>query len=248
MRQRQRNNAPLSQARRILLLLRCLSIFGLLLLGGAATAQTVQPVIVEYQGKASGKFELSNHTLTPMAVVLEPKSFSITPDGNGVYRELDPDIHLELSAMSFRLDPGQTYYVFYKARADKLPAWFTVYAVFSSLKHDTGIDVRVLLPHTVYLYQKQRLDKEDIALSRAVYSGQAKEVTCDLHNTSPDLGRVQQIRVIGGHTSATAAGFPMLPGDSRHVELKWEGATPPQKLEVEFQHFTLQQTLTAGDK
>ena len=230
------------------MLLRSIFTVAFLFIGSAALAQTVQPVIVEYQGKASGKFELSNHTLTPMAVVLEPKSFSITPDGNGVYRALDPNIHLELSAMSFRLDPGQTYYVFYKARADKLPAWFTVYAVFSSLHHSTGIDVRVLLPHTVYLYQKQRLTKGDIAVSHATYSGQAKEVSCDLQNTSPDLGRVQQIRVIGGHVSDTGAGFPMLPGDSRHVELKWDGAEPPQKLEVEFKHFTLQQTLTAGDK
>lgn len=218
----------------------------LLLLGLArysASAQTVQPVIVEYQGKASGKFELVNRTLTPMAVVLEPRSFSIDPSGNGVFRPLDPGIHLELSAMSMRLEPGQSYYVFYKARADKLPAWFTIYAVFSSLHPSPGLDVRILLPHTVYLYQKQRLNREDIQLSQARYSAATKKIVCDLQNISPDLGRVQQIRVTGGHGSATAAGFPMLPGDSRHVEVSWDGAEPPRELQVEFKHFTLEQSL-----
>jgi hypothetical protein len=212
----------------------------------------VEPVIVEYQGKASGKFALVNRTLTPMAVVLEPRSFSISPSGNGVFRPLDPGIHLELSAMSMRLEPGQTYYVFYKARADRLPAWFTIYAVFSSLHPSPGLDVRILLPHTVYLYQKQRLNRQDIQLTQATYSAATKKIVCDLQNISPDLGRVQQIRVTGGHGSATAAGFPMLPGDSRHVEVTWDGAEPPRELQVEFKHFTLEQSLepspAPGDK
>jgi hypothetical protein len=100
----------------------------------------------EYQLKADGKFALTNGTLTPMIVVLEPKSFSITPDGQGVFRSLDRAIHVELSAMSARLEPGQTYYVFYKAHADQLPAWFTVYSTFSSLQHHPGLDVRIMLP------------------------------------------------------------------------------------------------------
>jgi hypothetical protein len=54
-----------------------------MLLGSSAFGQTVQPVISEYQMKADGKFALTNGTLTPMVVVLEPKSFSITPDGQG---------------------------------------------------------------------------------------------------------------------------------------------------------------------
>ncbi len=97
----------------------CLRVFlGSLLLCGSLTAQTVQPVIVEYKGKADGKLAVTNNTLQAMVVVLEPKSFSITTEGKGIFRTLDPGIHLELSAMSFRLQPKQTYYVFYKATAD----------------------------------------------------------------------------------------------------------------------------------
>jgi hypothetical protein len=79
-----------------------------------------------------------------LVVLLEPKSFSITPDGQGVFRPLDHDIHVDLSAMSAPLEPGQTYYVFYKAHADHLPAWFTVYSTFSPLQHGPGMDVRIM--------------------------------------------------------------------------------------------------------
>ena len=147
--------------------LRKLLILGLLAAGCCAWAQTVSPVIVEYKGKAEGRISLVNNTLVPLAVVLEPKSFSITADGNGVYRELDTDIHLKLSSTSFRVDPGQTYYVFYSATAEKLPAWFCVYAVFSKVQHAQGLDVRILLPHTVYIYPRSRTRKRARWRSRA---------------------------------------------------------------------------------
>jgi hypothetical protein len=120
-----------------------------MLLGSSAFAQTVQPVISEYQMKADGKFALTNGTLTPMVVVLEPKSFSITPDGQGVFRSLDQNIHVELSAMSARLEPGQTYYIFYKAGADQLPAWFTIYSTFSSVRHNPGLTPFISIKSTL---------------------------------------------------------------------------------------------------
>ena len=77
-------------------------------LESSAMGQTVRPVIVEYQSAAKGKFELVNDSLTPLNVVLEPKSFTITDDGTGVYGPLDANIHLQLSAMSFRIPPKQS--------------------------------------------------------------------------------------------------------------------------------------------
>jgi hypothetical protein len=71
--------------------------------------------------------------------------------------------------MSARLEPGQTYYIFYKAHADHLPAWFTVYSTFSPLQHGPGMDVRIMLPHTVYLYQKKPLAKEEINIASATW-------------------------------------------------------------------------------
>ena len=94
----------------------CIALF----LWPLAFAQTIQPLIVEYNGKAGGKFQVTNNTLEPMAIVLEPKSFSLDDKGWATYRKLDDTIHLELSTMSFRLESKQTYYIFYKAHADIL--------------------------------------------------------------------------------------------------------------------------------
>jgi len=55
------------------------------LVGSCALAQTVQPVISEYQMKADGSSLLTTVPSHPMVVVLEPKSFSITADGQGVF-------------------------------------------------------------------------------------------------------------------------------------------------------------------
>lgn len=225
-------------------------ILGLALLfsGWCAFAQTVSPVIVEYKVKASGRFALTNNTLTPMAVVLEPKSFSISPDGNGVYRPLDPDIHVKLSTMSFRVDPGQTYYVFYEAKAEKLPAWFTIYSVFSSLHHTNGLDVRILLPHTVYLYPKKPLAKDEIAVDQATWNAKDSKLICDLENRGPDLERVQQVRIEAGGQSETSAGFPLLPGGKRHLELSWNEKEPPQTVLFQLEHTTLQQAVSTGSQ
>jgi hypothetical protein len=218
----------------------------LLICGCCAHAQTVSPVIVEYKVKASGRIALTNNTLLPMAVVLEPKSFSINPDGNGVYRPLDPDIHLKLSTMSFRIDPGQTYYVFYSATADKLPAWFTLYSVFSSLHHTEGLDVRILLPHTVYLYPKKQMGGADIAVDQAAWNAASNKLVCDIENNGADLERVQQVRIEAGAQSETAPGFPLLPGGKRHLELSWSAKEPPQNIRFQLEHSTLQKSISSG--
>ena len=227
-------------------MLRKLLGLAVLFAGCSAFAQTVSPVIVEYKVKASGRIALTNNTLVPMAVVLEPKSFSITTDGNGVYRSLDPDIHLKLSTMSFRVDPGQTYYVFYEAKADKLPAWFTIYSTFSSLHHANGLDVRILLPHTVYLYPKKPLAQDQVAVEQAAWNQKTDTIVCDIENHGPDLERVQEVRVEAGKQSETAAGFPLLPGGKRHLELSWNEKEPPQTIRFQMERSTLQQPVSAG--
>jgi hypothetical protein len=224
----------------------------LLLLSAAVdmrlSAQTVQPVIVEYRGKAEGKLALTNDTDSPMAVVLEPKSFSISPEGKGIFRPLDKSIHLELSSMSVKLQPKQTYYVFYSATVERLPAWFTVYATFSKLTHSAGLDVRIMLPHTVYLYQKQALPESNVAVKDAVYSARTGKVTLTLENTGDDLARVQEVKVTGNHGEAESAGFPFLPGALRRVEVDWDYDLPPDQIALRFDHFTVKRPLIAKDE
>jgi hypothetical protein len=218
----------------------------LLFSGCCSLAQSVSPVIVEYKGKAAGQIALVNNTLIPLAVVLEPRSFSITPEGNGIYRPLDPAIHVKLSSMSARIDPGQTWYVFYSATADKLPAWFTVYCVFSKVQHGGGLDVRILLPHTVYIYPKKQPAKVEVQVSPPVYSARDGKVACDLENLTADLTRVQEVRVASKEKSEAAAGFPLLPGGRRHLELSWNEKEPPQTIVLQFAHNEMREPIRSG--
>lgn len=228
-------------------MLRRLLGLALLLSGYCSFAQTVAPVIVQYKVKASGRIALTNNTLMPMAVVLEPKSFSISPDGNGIYRPLDADIHLKLSAMSFRIDPGQTYYVFYTAKADKLPAWFTIYSIFSPLHHTGSLNVRILLPHTVYIYpKKQQLkDQDEIKVKQAAWDARTGKIECEIENYGPDLDRVTEVRTEAGKLSESAAGFPLLPGETRHLEITWSEKQAPQIVLFQLEHGRVQQFVSA---
>jgi len=58
--------------------------------------------------------------MTPLNVVLEAKSFTVSETGEISYRALDPNIHLKLSTTSFRIQPQQTYYVFYEASSPQI--------------------------------------------------------------------------------------------------------------------------------
>jgi len=229
-----------------------------LLVGGALMAQSVSPVIVEYKnvskGAASGKLELTNNTQVPLDVVIEAKSFNITSEGRSQYRDLDPSIHLQLSNSSTRLQPGQSYYVFYKVKADSIPAWFTIYSGFSPPKHNVDgehadVNMRVMLPHVVYLYQKTKLTKPDIKIKDVTYVTSTHKVVCDLENVSVNLGRVQKVTANGEHSEAQSGGFPLLPGIPRHLEMDWTATTLPKKVAIAFENFTITmpiETITEG--
>lgn len=207
-------------------------------------AQTVQPVIEEYEQKADGRIEVTNSTLQPMAVVLEPRSFSIAEDGHGIYRPIDPSIHLKLSTTSFLLGPRQNYYVFYKATADALPAWFTVYAGFSQVGASAGLKVRFMLPHTVYLYQKQPVDKASIHVANAAYRSADKKVVCDIRNDGAGLVRVEEVRAVGGKSSVEGGGFPLLPGASRHLAIDWKERGSPTAIVLHFPRFEVKEAVS----
>jgi hypothetical protein len=202
-------------------------------------AQTVRPVIAEFEEKARAKFELVNDSLVPLNVVLEPKSFSLSEDGMPSFRPLDKGIHLKLSTMSFRIPPQQTHYVFYEATADRYPAWFVIYATFAGLPQQTGLNVQLELPHTVYLLQKQPLEEHDVQIQSAEYLPASRQITVELENSGDCFGRVEQVEISGDHDKATAPGFPLMPHSRRKVQAEWKGREPPQRIQVRFHHFRL---------
>jgi hypothetical protein len=243
-----RKRAPIRVWSRAVVVVSCIALACAHFRGVSCFAQTIQPVVVEYKAKAAGRFQIKNNGLDPMAVILEPRSFDVGLDGRAIYRPLDPTTHLDLSTMSFQIGPEQSYYVFYKAHADTLPAWFTVYAVLAPVKKEEGLKVRIMLPHTVYLYQPKPIERTAIHFQQAAFMAHADTVTCDLENTSSSLVRVSEVRAVGGKASVQANGFPLLPHSQRHLEIPWKQKNPPSYLLLHFPHFVLKQPLSVKNE
>src|SRR5438270_13081100 len=167
--------------------------FCVLIFASGAFAQTVRPVINELGNPAKGRVEYVNDSLFPLNVVLEAKSFTVSEMGDISYRTLDPNIHLKFSTTRFRIQPQQTYYVFYAASAPTSdPAWFVIYANFSGFPFRTqqGMNVRLQLPHTVYLLPKERVEKPDVHVVRAELNSSKNKALVDVENTGNNFGCV----------------------------------------------------------
>lgn len=210
-------------------------------------AQSVSPPIAEYKEKTRSSFKLINSSLFPITVVLEPRGFTVTEDGEVQDLPLDTSrIHIKLSEMSFRIPPRGTRTVFYEASSDSVPTWFNILSALSGTKTESGLNVRILLPHVVYLNQKQALRKSDVAIRAFEIDTVRKAARALLENLSPNLGRVYQMTVSSSHTtSQPGSGFPLLPRKRRWAEVGWDGSTPPSRLVLRFARFTLDTALTA---
>jgi hypothetical protein len=216
----------------------------------SAQAQTVRPVINELNNPAKGRVEYVNDGLTPLNVVLEAKSFSVSEIGEISYRPLDPGIHLKLSTTSFRIQPQQTYYVFYEANSTASPAWFVIYANFSGFPFRTaqGMNVRLQLPHTVYLLPKQGVEKSEVRVARAELSPQENKVFLEVENTSNNFGRVLETDLVYSKKKQEAPGFPIFPHSKRILEIpleqKPEGENVPVTVLLTLQNFKVEEKLT----
>ena len=210
------------------------------------SAQSVSPPIAEYQEKARSSFQLQNASIFPITVVLEVRGFTITDHGDVADVPLDTSrIRVKLSEMSFRLPPRGGHTVFYEAISDSLPTWFNILSALSGVRTSNGLNVRILLPHVVYLNQKQPLRREEVAIRAFEYDPAAKKAWVQLENLGAHLGRVQQLTISDGHNAGqTAGGFPLLPHRRRRAMVGWDGATAPSRLTLRFSRFNIDTTLT----
>ena len=213
-------------------------------------AQTVRPLIDENILKAAGKvargkIEYTNDSLQPLTVTIDVKGFTVNEIGGISYHDLDPAIRVKLSAMSFRVDPQQTYTVWYEASADQLPAWFVIYASFAGFRERTqqGFKLQVQLPHTVYLLSKQSVQKNELTIVNSEYSSQDKKVIVRVRNSGPAFTRVLEAKVSGTHTHSDNGGFPLFPQAERQVEIPWTNDAAPDKIELRLERFSLEQSV-----
>lgn len=204
--------------------------------------QSVSPPIVEYRGdKARGSFIVGNQTLYPLTVVLQPKGFQVDEEGDLSDVPLDTAIvALKLSTLSFRLQPRQSYTVYYEVKADTVPYWFNIWSGITGSKTESGINLRIELPHVVYLNQKEKLKEADVAIEWVHYLPIDKQIVVAFKNASPRLGRVQSVTASADKAkSQEAAGFPLFPGSVRRMRMPWPDSLPPQRIEARFDGFRL---------
>jgi hypothetical protein len=202
----------------------CRYLMTLVLLVSSAFGQTVRPLINELGNPAKGRVEYVNDGLVPLNVVLEAKSFTVSEQGEISYRPLDANIHLRLSTTSFRIQPKQTYYVFYEASSEASPTWFVIYAAFSGFPFRTaqGMNVRLELPHTVYLLPKQSVEKSEVHIARAELQRSEQKLVLEVENTGANFGRVLETQLVYAHRKQEAPGFPLFPHSKRILEVPLE--------------------------
>ena len=215
-------------------------------------AQTVRPLIDENVVKspgsrAKGKIEYVNDSLQELAVTLDLQSFTVSDTGEMQYRPLDLGIHVKLSATSFRIQPKQTYLVFYEAEADAVPSWFVVYATFAGYKERTseGLQIHLLLPHTVYLLPKGEVKRDDLVVKTAEFHPIEQKVVLRVENTGPVFGRILATDVGAGKDKVTNNGFPVFPHRERQIEIPWTSAEAPGKVTLRLKSFFFEQPIKA---
>ena len=178
-------------------------------------AQSISPPIAEYRGnKVDGMFEIQNGADYPMAVLIETKSFDVDGHGQVHYRPLDKDVHLSLGASSFIIRPHDSHMVFYKASVPAAPNSFSIIATMTRAAAVPGMRINFVLPHMIYVYQKEKLVRTDIRLQLA-------DGVLHIENTSQKLGRVASVQAPKQGTG----GFPLYPGETREIAIAGDRAT-----------------------
>lgn len=222
------------------------SLLFLLLASGCVFGQSVDPVIQEYENTAKGSFDVVNQGDSPLIVTISTSSFSVQENGQMTFRALDPGIHIKLSAMSLRLAPHETSRVFYSATAEQLPAWFVIYAAFSAppRKDISGLNLRLELPHVVYLLPKHRGLKKDELSVTASYDSQTQNVHCTVQNLGDNFGRIQRLQVIGGSKSEDGSSGGMFPKSQRVFDIEWKNHQAPERIVLQFKNFKVEQPVT----
>jgi hypothetical protein len=207
-----------------------------------ARAQVVSPVIVEYQGKARGQFQVTNNTLFPQDVVLEPFSFTVDSTGHPTYGPLDPTLQVRLSITSFRLGPRQVYTVYYDASSDVLPAWFTIYATVTRANNPSNVRVAFQLPHTVYLLPKTTVERDSVKFGRTWLTADGR-LQVELDNRSDDYARVQEVDLMTSAGKKFFPGFPFFPHQRRILLLDTDKGARPERVIIKFPKFKVEKTI-----
>ena len=193
----------------------------LLSIGAASLwAQGIAPPIAEYRGsKVSGMFEIQNTTGDAMAVTLDTKNFVVDEHGQVHYSPLDKDIQIRMGSSSFIIQAHDKRMIFYKVSFPASPVSFSIITTMTKAEEQVGMRVKFVLPHMIYVYQKEKLHRSDVML-------ELSNGVLRIHNLSHKLGRVSDVIV----AKEDVGGFPIYPDQIREVPT---GATQAASVKFE---------------
>lgn len=132
-----------------------------------AAAQTVSPVVMEYGKKANGSFTMKNNGLQAQIVTIQVMSFSVGASAPAL-RLLDAGVHVDLSEMSARVQPGQDHEFTYRITCDAYPCPVMFLAGITNGRTTDGVAVRLVLSHAAYVCQRAKNCRADMLRAAGV--------------------------------------------------------------------------------
>ena len=117
--------------------------------------QTIAPIHAEHTTKVGktirGSFQIQNNNVTPEPLTLDSSELSLDSNGTPHYGPLRSTTRVILSQTSGRLGPKEIRQIDYKISCDVLPCAVAIASAFTVGKTVDGIQVRLVLPFSVYL-------------------------------------------------------------------------------------------------
>jgi hypothetical protein len=125
--------------------------------GARANAQEVNPLVVECGHKCAGQFTVSNTMVEPLAVTVQPFSFSLSPKGETLFHKgLDAGVVVDMREMSTRLGPQSSHTFDYTVRCGQPPCLVALVAGMAMRPNNNGLVVRLVIPHIVYACERSK--------------------------------------------------------------------------------------------
>jgi hypothetical protein len=132
------------------------------------SCQTISPIIVECGKKCRGEFSITNNGLTPLAVTVEARSFSMDTLGHATNRPLDSAVDLQLEEGSARVSPKGTHTFTYQLKCSARPCSVALLSSMAIGRTAEGILVRVQLAHTVYMCENQKNCRKQVRAAAGI--------------------------------------------------------------------------------
>jgi hypothetical protein len=131
----------------------------LLMSAATASAQSISPVVGEgNKGHTRGEFTVTNTTLVPMLVTIEPRKLLKGADGKIAFEEIGLTANVQLSQMSAKLGPKQSHTFQYDVACPQDCA-VAFYAGFTPPKPQAGFTIVTHLPFSLYVCEGKQNPK-----------------------------------------------------------------------------------------